>query len=179
MKGYFKTCSFDKSSRRRKSLPNLPACKVYKDVCRRPKIVVLWIKQVLSAENAQSLLHRKWFWHSWCMSVTSRPAYIISSSNLCMLGFFSRFRRLLIISKKIIFFEKKKSFRNTPGCQTDRRVCTPPPLNTPYFSSWVLNTPMDRSGSVVECLTRDRRAAGSSLTSVTVLCPWARTLILA
>ena len=35
------------------------------------------------------------------------------------------------------------------------------------------------SGSVVECLTRDRAAAGSSLTGITVLCPWARTLILA
>ena len=35
------------------------------------------------------------------------------------------------------------------------------------------------SGSVVECLTRDRRAVGSSLTGVTALCPWARTLILA
>ena len=29
----------------------------------------------------------------------------------------------------------------------------------------------ERSGSVVECLTRDREAFGSSLTSVTVLCP--------
>ena len=29
----------------------------------------------------------------------------------------------------------------------------------------------ERSGSVVECLTRDRRAVGSSLTGVTVLCP--------
>ena len=29
----------------------------------------------------------------------------------------------------------------------------------------------ERSGSVVECLTRDRGAAGSSLTGVTVLCP--------
>ena len=29
----------------------------------------------------------------------------------------------------------------------------------------------ERSGSVVECLTRDRRAAGSSLTGVTGLCP--------
>ena len=37
----------------------------------------------------------------------------------------------------------------------------------------------ERSGSVVECLTQDRRAAGSSLTGVTALCPWARTLILA
>ena len=30
------------------------------------------------------------------------------------------------------------------------------------------------SGSVVECLTRDRGAAGSSLDGVTALCPWAR-----
>ena len=37
----------------------------------------------------------------------------------------------------------------------------------------------ERSGSVVECLTRDRGAPGSSLTGVTALCPWARTLILA
>ena len=29
----------------------------------------------------------------------------------------------------------------------------------------------ERSGSVVECLARDRRAAGSSLTGVTALCP--------
>ena len=29
----------------------------------------------------------------------------------------------------------------------------------------------ERSGSVVECLTRDRRAVGSSLTGVTALCP--------
>ena len=35
------------------------------------------------------------------------------------------------------------------------------------------------SGSVVECLTRDRGAACSSLTGVTVLCPLARTFILA
>ena len=37
----------------------------------------------------------------------------------------------------------------------------------------------ERSGSLVECLTRDRGAAGLSLTGVTTLCPWARTLILA
>ena len=29
----------------------------------------------------------------------------------------------------------------------------------------------ERIGSVVECLPRDQRAAGSSLTGVTVLCP--------
>ena len=32
------------------------------------------------------------------------------------------------------------------------------------------NCDRERSGSVVECLTRDRRAAGSSLTGVTALC---------
>ena len=32
------------------------------------------------------------------------------------------------------------------------------------------NTFGERSGSVVECLTRDRRAASSSLTGVTALC---------
>ena len=32
----------------------------------------------------------------------------------------------------------------------------------------------ERSGSVVEWLTRDREAAGSSLTGVTALCPRAR-----
>ena len=36
---------------------------------------------------------------------------------------------------------------------------------------WLLYTGFkERSGSVVECLTRDRRAGGSSLTGVTVLC---------
>ena len=34
-----------------------------------------------------------------------------------------------------------------------------------YLHQW------ERSGSVVECLTRDRRAVGSSLTGVTALCP--------
>ena len=29
----------------------------------------------------------------------------------------------------------------------------------------------EHSGSVVECLTRDRVAAGSSLTGITALCP--------
>ena len=33
---------------------------------------------------------------------------------------------------------------------------------------------MEPSGSVVECLTRDRRATGWRLTSITKLCPWAR-----
>ena len=33
----------------------------------------------------------------------------------------------------------------------------------------------ERSGSVVECLTRDRRAAGSSLTGVTALWSFSKT----
>ena len=34
-----------------------------------------------------------------------------------------------------------------------------------------LSEKRERSGSVVECLTQDRGVAGSSLTSITVLCP--------
>ena len=37
-----------------------------------------------------------------------------------------------------------------------------------YYSLAVLR---EHSGSVVECLTRDRGATGSSLTGVTALCP--------
>ena len=37
------------------------------------------------------------------------------------------------------------------------------------FISTTKSGSMERSGSVVECLTRDRRAAGSSLTGVTAL----------
>ena len=33
---------------------------------------------------------------------------------------------------------------------------------------------LEISGSVVECLTWDRGTAGSSLTGITVLCPWAK-----
>ena len=35
---------------------------------------------------------------------------------------------------------------------------------------------VDRSGLVVECLTRDPRAAGSSLTGNTALCPRAKPI---
>ena len=35
---------------------------------------------------------------------------------------------------------------------------------------------MERSGSVVECLTRDLGAAGSSLTGLTVLCPQSKNI---
>ena len=41
------------------------------------------------------------------------------------------------------------------------------------WASW------ERSGSVVECLIQDWGAAGSGIIGATVLCPWARTLILA
>ena len=39
---------------------------------------------------------------------------------------------------------------------------------------WYYDKLWERSGSVVECLTRGIEAAGSSLTSVTALWPWAR-----
>ena len=47
------------------------------------------------------------------------------------------------------------------------------PVGAQWLSVRVLDTRLrgERSGSVVECLTRDRGAAGSSLTGVTVFCP--------
>ena len=42
---------------------------------------------------------------------------------------------------------------------------------TRFSSSLLQHFYKERSGLVVECLTRDRRAAGSSLTDVTALCP--------
>ena len=43
--------------------------------------------------------------------------------------------------------------------------------NTLYVCKQDQYISRERSGSVVEYLTRDRRAAGSSLTGVTALCP--------
>ena len=43
-----------------------------------------------------------------------------------------------------------------------------------FFTFSQYNVLRGRSGSVVECLTRDRRAVGSSLTGITALCLWAR-----
>ena len=45
------------------------------------------------------------------------------------------------------------------------------PISFNIYMFWVLKKLIEHTGSVVECLTRDRGAAGSSLTSVTVLCP--------
>ena len=47
-------------------------------------------------------------------------------------------------------------------------------IGLPYFSgfpSGLKSRVWERSGSVVEYLTQDRGAVGSSLTGVTVLCP--------
>ena len=43
----------------------------------------------------------------------------------------------------------------------------------PSLGEWLMYICMyvERSGSVLECLTRDRRATRSSLTGVTALCP--------
>ena len=43
------------------------------------------------------------------------------------------------------------------------------------ISKTYLEIMRERSGSVVECLTRDRRAAGSSLTAVTALLSLSKT----
>ena len=44
-----------------------------------------------------------------------------------------------------------------------------PCIDIPIHEILYKQSPRERSGSVVECLTRDRRAAGSGLTGVTEL----------
>ena len=39
------------------------------------------------------------------------------------------------------------------------------------YAAFHLGLRRERSGSVVECLTQDRGVAGSSLNSITALCP--------
>ena len=45
-----------------------------------------------------------------------------------------------------------------------------------YERKYVHNVLGERSGSVVECLTRDQGAADSSFTAITALCPLARRI---
>ena len=58
------------------------------------------------------------------------------------------------------FYELCNKFGHIGVIHYQPRFC---PLSVHYIR--------ERSGSVVECLNRDRGAAGSSLTGVTVLCP--------
>ena len=56
----------------------------------------------------------------------------------------------------------------------------PSPHNNDYLITWTVYPSIrlgnrERSGSVVECLTRDRRAVGSSLTGVTALWSLSKT----
>ena len=46
-----------------------------------------------------------------------------------------------------------------------------PPMSTSVLKALPGKLDRERSGSVVECLTPDRGAAGSSLTGATALCP--------
>ena len=46
--------------------------------------------------------------------------------------------------------------------------------STLFASNHVQTLNKEPSGSMVECLTQDWGAVGSSFTSITVLCPWAR-----
>ena len=50
-------------------------------------------------------------------------------------------------------------------------VALPGHTNLRFGLNSVLGPDLAKSISVVECLTRDRTAAGSSLTGVTALCP--------
>ena len=56
-----------------------------------------------------------------------------------------------------------------------RRRCDVTSLEPAHLYRWPTSRGRERSGSVVECLTRDQRAAGSSLTGVTALWSLSKT----
>ena len=76
---------------------------------------------------------------------------------------------LTCIKRLLVFKTNFRSFGEWPfytGFTVDCKQALKYSMFT-YRSS----CPSKRSGSVVECLTSDRGAAGSSLTGVTALCP--------
>ena len=82
------------------------------------------------------------------------------------------------MSKNILYYPKRlqKSLSRPQNIRVSGVTITKGFLFFFYLFFFILALSLqiinrERSGSVVECLTRDRRAAGSSLTGVTALCP--------
>ena len=70
---------------------------------------------------------------------------------------------------RVCYYRDSIKIQRKNNCWKSKLV----PVHVWYYRDriWMQWDRRERSGSVVECLTRDRRAAGSSLTGVTVLCP--------
>ena len=68
------------------------------------------------------------------------------------------------------YVQIKKHFFSVYHCLTN--ILDPDEIL--HFAAFHLHCFGENSGSVVECFARDQGGAGSSLTSATVLCPWAR-----
>ena len=77
---------------------------------------------------------------------------------------------LSIFQSKFIFLLDNYVETNSEG---DRKTCTL--AQQVNILTKLQKIKRERSGSVVECLTQDRRAAGSSLTSVTALWSLSKT----
>ena len=94
--------------------------------------------------------------------------------TLCLLGNFARFLLSADVFQNVFFFSKN-SLRGT--IRVSNRLY--PDQARRYTSGliWVQTVckSWERSGSVVECLTRDQRATGSSLTDVTALWSLSKT----
>ena len=88
------------------------------------------------------------------MNLPQTTSYARGSKNVILLPVHKKYRiaSLLCIFERIIQFYSKTFWCNG-------------------VTSQYQHSSRERSGSVVERLTRDRGAAGSSLTGVTVLCP--------
>ena len=73
-------------------------------------------------------------------------------------------KSLIVLLKE--YFEKDNlEKKNSRRQQKHEKLLSMERVNRTYLPGYMILS--ERSGSVVECLTRDRRAAGSSLTGVT------------
>ena len=108
----------------------------------------------LTCEYNHSFLMLK-IWLIWSYDV-------IDVSLSCLINAFVRVKMWENLSRV--------SHKTLPACSATENS-----LNWNFACSkfWV-----EHSGSVVECLTRDRGVVGSSLTVDTTLCPWAKCFIL-
>ena len=134
---------------------------------------ILGIEQIFKSwQKVESCTHKGKYVTTLTMLVNpTDKAHIDFVSELLMEVVKGRLNAPILVE----MFDKRNAL-GTGWEQMKKRVPTTAILGTvlePYLR-WTQQLMRERSGSVVEFLTQDRVVAGSSLTGVITLCPWAR-----
>ena len=128
----------------------------------------LWF---LPSENCNCIYNRLWVWPSGT-GTTDYGSCFQKMGTVSPTAFGLAFRN----------WDNRLWFLHSENCNCiyNRLWVWPSGTGTTDYGSCIQKMGIwERSGSVVECLTRDWGAADSSLIGITALCPWARTFILA